>query len=316
VDKEFIETRFGRIPTKELTCPNILCNDSCSFSNYLPKLYDKYIDTHSLPLSVCIEGNWIDIIPSNFDKIKTTRLDKVLFLRAGSAVRTVLPNQLTPKLAYFIGYFVGDGGLKDTQKTYKKVKRFEHKIIICDEFAVQVEFIQKLFKESFGILPPIRTERIEKGESLFYINPTNKVVYRFLTKVFGFPPGPKTENIKIPKLICDASDEIKKWFIRGVLDADGDTRAVEAGFNSQARIKLRMKSKTFIQEMKELIQNTFNVSVNGPYLDKGNNSAYIQVERKKDIMALGHQTIFIHPIKRWRLEQTCKHLLNGKQSVF
>jgi hypothetical protein len=316
VNKEFITTRFGRIPTKELVRPNIISNDSCSFSNYLTKLYDKYVDTHSLPLSTCIKGDLIDIIPSNFDKIKTTALDNVLFLRAGSAVRTILPKKLTPKLVYFVGYFVVDGGLKDTPKTYKKVKRFEHKIIICDEFLFQVEFIQKLFKESFGILPPIRTERIEKGEALFYINPTNKVVYRFLTKVFGFPPGSKTEDIKIPQIICNASNEIKKWFIRGVLDADGDTRAVEAGFNSQARIKLRMKSKTFIQEMKELIQNVFEVSVNGPYIDKGNNSAYIQVEKKKDIMALGHQNIFIHPIKRWRLEQTCKHLLNGKQSVF
>lgn len=97
-----------------------------------------------------------------------------------------LPAKLTPKLAYFVGYFFGDGGVKDIQKTFKKRRVFEYKIMIADEFEFQMKIIQNLFFDLFGIKPPIRYERILKGERTYYINPTNKSVYLFLTTIFGF----------------------------------------------------------------------------------------------------------------------------------
>lgn len=224
------------------------------------------------------------------------------------------PCKLTPKLAYFVGFFCGDGGLKDIQKTFIKTKRFEYKIIISDEFEVQIKIIQKLFLDLFGYKPPIRYERIVKGERVYYLNPTSKRVYTFLTSVFDFPPGPKAGIIKIPKQILGSTNSLKKWFARGVFDADGDTRAVEKGFTSQSRVKLRMKSPVFIREMKRLLEEVFKVSVNGPYYDKGGNSSYIQVERFGDIKKLNKQILFLHPLKRWRLEKSCQNLISSHKA--
>ena len=211
-----------------------------------------------------------------------------------------LPLNINPKLAYFAGYFFGDGGLKDINKTYLKTKRFEYKIKIADEFFLQISFIQKLFVELFSKCPPIRSA---KQERMFYIDPTCKSVYLFLTRIFELPAGPKANNIRVPVIIKNSGQEIKKWFVRGVFDADGDTRAVERGFKSQPRVKLRMKSKIFIYEMKDMLSENFGVSVNGPYPDKLTNSVYIQVERHADIISLAAQKLFFHPIKRWRLEK-------------
>ncbi|MDO8537675.1 MAG: LAGLIDADG family homing endonuclease, partial [archaeon] len=101
-----------------------------------------------------------------------------------------------------------------------------------------------------------------------------------------------------------------QWFLRGVFDADGDTRAVEAGFKSQARVKIRMKSQQFIVELKNLLESSFNVSVNGPYNDQSIESSYIQVERQADIIKLSNMQLFFHPIKRWRLDKVKEQLLN------
>ena len=112
-----------------------------------------------------------------------------------------LPDKLTPALAYFVGYFYGDGGLKDIQRTFAKTRRFECKLIIADEFEIQIKIIQKLFQNLFGFKPPIRYERISKGERTYYINPTNKTVYFFLTNIFELPPGPKSDRLKVPRQI-------------------------------------------------------------------------------------------------------------------
>ncbi len=174
-----------------------------------------------------------------------------------------------------------------------------------------MKFLQKLFQINFGLNVFIRTERIEKGEKLFYINPTNKVVYRFLTKVFGLPAGPKSNIVEVPRIILQSQKEIKKWFICGVFDADGDTRAVEAGFKPQSRVKLRMKSKKFIYGMKKLLEKNFKVSVNGPYVDVKTGASYIQIEKQKDIISLAKNDLFYHPIKRWRLNKTKNFLLSN-----
>ncbi len=225
-----------------------------------------------------------------------------------------LPSNLTPALAYFIGFFCGDGGLKDIQKTFLKTKRFEYKLIIADEFEIQIKIIQKVFSGLFGFKPPIRYERILKGEHTYYLNPTNKSVYLFLTKVFGFPKGHKYDGLKVPRLIINSNSSIKKWFIRGVFDSDGDTRAVEKGFTAQSRVKLRMKTHSFITGIKALLEDTYNVSVNGPYYDKGGQSSYIQVERFNDLKSINKQKIFMHPVKRWRLQKSCSNLISSHRA--
>ncbi|PIN99107.1 MAG: hypothetical protein COT90_01110 [Candidatus Diapherotrites archaeon CG10_big_fil_rev_8_21_14_0_10_31_34] len=308
----FLKTKYGKILKEQLKEIKIKNAPATNLPNYLPDLYIEEIDEKASYLKCFSEGQFF-VIDSDFLLKNTKKIySNFKFVKAKGAKPINLPKKLNPKLAYFVGYFLGDGGLKDIKKTYLKTRRFEHKIIVGDEFLEQIKKIKKLFYELFGAVFPIRTERIQKGEQLYYLNPTNKVIYRFLTEVFGVPSGKKYETLKVPILIENSFPEIKKWFIRGVFDADGDTRAVERGLNSQPRIKLRMKSHNFIKSMKEILQEVFNISVNGPYFDLGKQSSYIQIERHKDIEKLNNEILFIHPVKQWRLNKMVSLMTTNK----
>ncbi|MFH1663255.1 MAG: hypothetical protein ABH986_00295 [archaeon] len=300
---DFLKTNYGLIPKSQLKEIKIPVAPKARLLNYLPDLFVEEVDEKSSYLSCLFDGKYFDINKDFLRKDLNKIYSKFVFVKAKGAAPVKLPKILNPELAYFIGYFIGDGGLKDIKKTYAKTKTFEHKIIVGDEFLLQAERIQKLFFGLFGAEFPIRDERIRKREKLYYLNPTNKVIYRFLTQVFDIPSGKKHVLLKIPKLILAAPLEIKKWFARGVFDADGETRAVEKGLNSQPRIKLRMKSHKFIQSMKLLLKEVFGVSVNGPYFDSNKQSSYIQIERHGDIKKLNNETLFIHPVKQWRLNK-------------
>src|SRR3989338_1188523 len=218
------------------------------------------------------------------------------------------PTELSPKLAYFAGYFFGDGGLKNVERSYLVSRRREYKMIIADEFESQMMFIQSLYSDLFGDCPPIRYERLSKGERTLYINPTSKRVYLFLTVLFELPCGSKTNSLHAPAVVWNAPVELQRWFLRGLFDAEGDTRAVEGGFKSAPRVKIRMKCIPFIREVKSLFESAFGLKINGPYLDPNNVSAYIQVERFSDIVFLAENHLFLHPVKQWRLAKTAEKL--------
>lgn len=301
------KTNFGIIPSSELVIGAVPSVPAFPLHNFVNDLFVNEVDGLSAPLVAIFEDKDVKICQENFSFFDNAVFAGVKYFKAQGAKSVTLPKFLSPKLAYFVGYFLGDGSLKDINKTYSRFGRFEHKMKICDEFLVQVEIIQALFEGLFGLKLPIRLERVEKGERLYYVEITNKPIYRFLTQVFGFPSGSKTDFVEIPKIILGAPTEIKAWFLRGLFDAEGGTRAVEAGFNSQPRIKIKMKSKEFISALKPFFENVFKVSANGPYFEES--SAYFQIERHSDIISLFNQKIFLHPIKRWRLDKTAAFLV-------
>ncbi|MFH1391250.1 MAG: hypothetical protein ABIH20_02985 [Candidatus Diapherotrites archaeon] len=287
--KKSIKTSFGSILLKELETVTI------------PDLPSQSINL-SLKSFLADEHLQFNVISQTKDYYLLSLANRI----------TTLPKYLTPKLAYFIGYFYGDGGLKNIEKSFKITGRFDHKFKIADEFLVQIKQIKFLFEHLFGLEIPVRFERIHKGERTHYIEMTNKIIYLFLTKVFGLPCGKKDNKLNTPQIITNSSTELQQWFLRGLFDADGDTRAVEAGFKSQSRVKIRMKQLHFISELKPFIESVFKVSVNGPYFDSEGDSAYIQVERQADIIKLSGLNLFIHPIKKWRLKKTREFLLKRK----
>ena len=313
--QEFIETKYGDIPAEELIFEEPPEKPSIPLPSYLRKLYLKEIDDKTYPVLFENQGKYVLLDEKIANENSGELFKEIELYKARGSKPVKLPKEMNPKLAYFAGYFLGDGGLKDIQKTYLKNKRFEHKIEIADEFLPQIEKMQKIFWELFGTLPPIRYERIAKGEQTFYLNPTNKVVYRFLTQIFDLPSGSKADKLQIPKIIQGSDNEIKKWFVRGIFDAEGDTRAVEGGFKSQARVKIRMKPKQFIIDLKRLVEEYFGVSVNGPYADLNTGSFYIQIERHADIIKLSEAGLFLHPIKKWRLGKTREYLLGKKANL-
>lgn len=270
-------------------------------------MYHKEIDKKSSDLYIKMKGSNEEVLlPSILNK--SYPQNKIAYWKAkGSHHKIYLLTYLNPKLAYLIGYLYGDGGLKDIRRSYKKSGRFEHKIIVGDEYEVQIlNIINLLFKELFNLNAPVRYEKIKKGIKLYYINPTSKVIYRFLTCVFDFPKGPKKGKLKVSKIINKSNKTIKLWFIKGLLDADGDTRAMEKPSNlnrkhKSPRIKLRMADKTFIFEIKKLLDEEFDLGFTEPYSDNEDNW-YIQGALGSSKKA-NELNLFIHPIKKLRLSK-------------
>ena len=244
MSEEYLKTRFGKIKLKELVVKKIPDNPRIKLPEYISSLYDSEIDKKSASISLKLIKNKL----VNLNKNVKLKLKEVKWCRAGSSPHKIkLPKFLDPKLAYLAGYLHGDGGFKDIRKSYNKNNRFEHKIIVGDEFEIQINRIKLLFKDLFNLNTTMRKERIEKGERLYYLNPTCKIVYRFFTKVLGFTEGPK-RNIKIPKIIKAAPSNLMKWYLRGFVDADGDVRATEYYRKKPTtpRFKVRLADKNFV----------------------------------------------------------------------
>ncbi len=292
-------TRYGSIPNKELIDILVPQQPSVRLRDYISSLYDPLFDDCTIPLSAKMKNGKTILIKS---KSKLT-LNKIQWVRAGSSPHYVtLPTRLDPRLAYLVGYLYGDGGLKDIRKTYNKVGKFEHKIIVGDEFEVQIMRIKRLFKELFNLDLPIRN-RLNSGERLYYLNPTCKAIYRFLVKLFEFPEGPK-KNLKIPHLIQIAKPKLKQWFLRGFVDADGDVRATEFYLHRALptpRIKVKLADKRLICELKKCLNTEFHLRLTGPYSDTGHDW-YIQ-GGKTSLISAYKQSLFTHPIKMWRLRK-------------
>jgi intein/homing endonuclease len=49
----------------------------------------------------------------------------------------------------------------------------------------------------------------------------NKIIYRYMEKIFEIPVGKKHEKVKIPKVIEQSSLKFKKAFLQGLFIFDG-----------------------------------------------------------------------------------------------
>lgn len=298
--ENFLITRYGKIPKEELIVEKIPHQPNLKLSNEVNYLYDDSIDKISAPIWIKLHNGIIERLKKE-SKIKVT---DIKWIRTGSSPHKIkLPLHLDPRLSYLVGYLYGDGGFKDIRKTHKKHKRFEHKIIVGDEFEIQIERIQILFKELFNLNTKMRDERIKKGENMYYINPTCKIVYRFFVKAFGFKEGPKGK-IVMPKIIKNSNSELKIWFLRGFMDAEGDFRATEYYLNRKLpspRVKVRLADENFVKQLKKHLNREFNLNLTGPYSD-GEKDWYVQCGKRGSLEA-ERQILFTHPIKRWRIEK-------------
>lgn len=305
-----MKTRFGVIPDDELVVKSIPQNPKQNFPNYMTQYTDNVLDANCAKVCVNYKSGLKKNL--NFLNLKYCSIQDICFLRIlGTKHKITLPKQINPQLAYLIGYMYGDGGFKDLHRSKIKTGRYEYKMIVGDEFQEQTFRISKLFKEIFNLTSPLRLERIWKGERLYYLNPTCKLVYRVFTKVFELPEGPK-KTLHIPKVIKNAQITIRQWFLRGVMDADGDVRAVEhpgAKSINSPRVKIRMSDKQFIKELQQELLTSFCLKLTGPYTD-GKNNWHIQGGKKLTIDSHRKQ-LFYHPIKMWRLAKIVEKMGAG-----
>ena len=125
--------------------------------------------------------------------------------------RVFIPN-LTPELAYVVGYVSGDGHLKPP-----KGGKWE---IIAESWTDKkiLESVNLIIKKCFGIVGSLNKNVNRKGWRLF-IN--SRIVHIFLNELFEIPVGKKSDKVNVPRVIRNASDAIRKSYLRGWFDAEG-----------------------------------------------------------------------------------------------
>lgn len=216
-----------------------------------------------------------------------------------------LIKELNPRVVYLIGYIYGDGGLKDIYRSKIKTNRYEHRIIIADEYQTHLEkVIIPLIKIVFGIRTKLSKA---KNKNYYYISFTSKAIYRQLTNLFELNEGPKNK-LKVPKII-ENEQELRKWFVRGLFDSDGTTKKDP---KSKPRIRIKMKEKHIIDQTKLILQNDFGISFTGPYTDTGD-EWYIQCSKKAAILCY-KENLFIHSVKKDRLKNQVLEIFKKNQN--
>jgi len=205
-----------------------------------------------------------------------------------------VPKYLDDDLAYFVGFAVGDAGLKDTEKTLKKVGRREYKIIVGDRDRAFVrQLLRPLFMKLFHMHVPVRYERLRKGEHYYYVNPTSKVIHLFLTEVIGLKEGKSAKYV--PEIIKKSPPRVQRFFVRGYWDADGGIWLARC--RGQTEIGVHCRDLELIRDIKEMTERLFGIKLGGVYCDPDGRYYKIVTSRRSEIIKACKYKLFIHPRK-------------------
>jgi len=122
--------------------------------------------------------------------------------------------ELDQEVGYVVGYISGDGHLRIP------AKHKDHWEIIIESWTdeTRLDFINEILKRKFNLTGVKASNKTRKGWRLF-IN--SKIFHKVLTTIFEIPMGEKYDIIRVPRIIKEASLEVKKKYIQGWFDSEG-----------------------------------------------------------------------------------------------
>ena len=168
--------------------------------------------------------------------------DKLYFLEklefTARTKRVFIPKELTPDLAYFVGYLQGDGCLTSDKKM----------ITFSDEYIEQIEQINLVSEKLFGIRGHVYWKDSKISTKLSpCLEIKNVVLNSFIHTVFKINLGEK-QNLKIPAII-KFDKELLRSYLPGLYDSDG-TLPKEPDKAKDLFIDITMRDMCFIEEIK------------------------------------------------------------------
>ncbi len=175
-----------------------------------------------------------------------------------------LPNELNETLAEDIGIMVGDGHIG----IHKYERGVNYQICVsCDSFTDReyvCGFILNLKKQLYGLDFPQHLTGKRKTEIRLQI--FSKGLVGFYLKQIGLPVGRK-DLIRVPAVIKEADEKIKRGFLRGFVDTDGGITFRKKG-KKQAfypSVKMTSASKNLIEDIAVILTQlgfTYSASYN------------------------------------------------------
>lgn len=199
----------------------------------------------------------------------------------------LIPEKLTPKLAYLVG-FLRDGTVaKEAENEY-----------CCAFYNSNTELLSKIseiINDLFGIKPKIR----RFGDN-FGVRVRSLTLYLFFRLVFEVTNKQVFWNT--PMLIRNSQDDIKKAYVTGFFDAEGGCPHFERNIDTKRKnlyVKFVQKNKEPLEFIKEYLdaQGIYTRSV---YLEK---NKYVLKISNKSIKAFSN---FIKPLHPVRAKNLCK----------
>lgn len=170
-------------------------------------------------------------------------------------------NVIETNTAYIIG------ALRDGCFTVNK-KYHVYRVRIYQKNKEWLEKIADKFYQTFGKKPRIEYDR---RDGVWCLILDSKSVYDKLLELSEFPGNQKIW--KTPKTVLEASQDIKKAYIRGFFDAEGGVPHIEKKKQEQKNIRIYFSqvSKNALTELKTLIEE-FGIKcgrISGPYFKIG-----------------------------------------------
>lgn len=182
----------------------------------------------------------------------------------------VLPKFLTPKLSYLIGS-LRDGSLPEVYNNQYEIQFSQ----------LNVEWLENVIKPTIKDVFGFETEVEKYGNQTPRIKIYSKPVYFFIKKFFDCPERLQV-TWEIPKIIRNSPLEIKKWFIRGFFDSEGEVNI------KQKRITIHHSwdgtIPIVLEQLKNILENDFQIKskVSKPHKEKNFPSFDLRI-RKEDI---------------------------------
>jgi len=194
----------------------------------------------------------------------------------------VLPKFLTPKLAYLLGWICGDGSLN---------QRNSYVVKISEKSKIQLEFVlQPLLHELFNVHAPI----FKRSNMGYAIQIGSKPIFRFIKNFLKIRVG------EIPFYLKNVDDDIKRYFLAGIFDAEGYV----ASSYLHSRVTISQANQYFLQKLIEFFK-IFDIHFTGPNLHRSEKGVWftIQLRKKSEILKFATQIGSYHVEKSSKLKE-------------
>ncbi len=222
---------------------------------------------------------------SNLSFFRQKEKDYVL-LCSPKGLPVKFPTKLSPELAKFIAYLLGDGHLsKDgSQLAFHNTN---HRLL--NEFQ---NLGEKLFDINFHHKKP--KNRVE------CIRCYSKTLCETISQVFCIPKGVKSHRILVPKEILGGTEEIICGFVKALMDCEGSVSL------NKDEIEFGSKSSEIVNQLQYLL-NRIGIISRVKFGKNNRNRLFIS---SRDVRIFTKKIGFTHPLKKDKLEQLLTKKLN------